>query len=262
MYKPLIPLASMVATAFSANANAAEDPFSLIELTQGYLLAQAPQTDAATESVAPDGGKLAEGKCAEGKCSTAMKSEKMPEGKCAEGQCGAAMKQHQMPEGVCGAMDMQGMVMNENRDRLPPGCPAVSEDVQITVKAGRKYAKDYNGTAFGFNTHEWKVKPCTRLTVRFINEDDIRHQWMVHGLPRFIYSLGMFHMEINGSGEKTGTFIVPAEDNTYLVHCDIAQHMEKGMKAQLVVGDGSGDLPSVPGISGPLNPKRKFTLGF
>ncbi len=241
MYKPLIPLASVVAAAFTANA--AEDPFSVIELTQGYMLAQAAQTDTATESAAPEGGKMAEGKCAEGKCS-------------------ATMQQHQMPEGVCGVMDMQGMVMNENTDRMPPGCSGISEDVQITVKAGRKYAEDYNGTAFGFDAHEWKLKPCTRLTVRFINEDDIRHQWMVHGLPRFIYPLGMFHMEVNGLGEKTGTFIVPAEDQTYLVHCDIAQHMEKGMKAQLVVGKGSGDLPSVPGISGPLNPKRKFSLGF
>lgn len=241
MYKPLIPLASAVAAAFTANA--ADDPFSLIELPQGYMLAQAPQTDLAPEPISPDEGKMAEGKCA-------------------EGQCGAAMKQHKMPEGVCGVMDMQGMVMNENTDRMPPGCPAVSEDVQITVKAGRKYAKDHNGIAFGFDTHEWKFKPCTRLTVRFVNEDDIRHQWMVHGLPKFIYPLGMFHMEVNGPGEKTGTFIVPAEDNTYLVHCDIAQHMEKGMKGQLVVGKGSGDLPSIPGISGPLNPKSKFTLNF
>jgi hypothetical protein len=29
--------------------------------------------------------------------------------------------------------------------------------------------------------------------------------------------------------------------------------MEKGMKAQVKVGDGSGDLPSIPGISGQLN---------
>jgi hypothetical protein len=29
----------------------------------------------------------------------------------------------------------------------------------------------------------------------------------------------------------------------------MAQHMEKGMRGQLVVGKGSGDLWSVPGIS-------------
>ena len=47
----------------------------------------------------------------------------------------------------------------------------------------------------------------------------------------------------------TGTFIVPADDRTYLLHCDLAQHTEKGMKGQLVVGRGSGDLWSVKGVS-------------
>jgi len=42
---------------------------------------------------------------------------------------------------------------------------------------------------------------------------------------------------------------VPGDDKTYLVHCDMAQHMEKGMKAQLKVGRGSGDLWAVPGVS-------------
>jgi len=46
---------------------------------------------------------------------------------------------------------------------------------------------------------------------------------------------------------------VPSDDKTYLVHCDIAQHMEKGMKAELVVGRGSGDLWAVPGVSAPFN---------
>jgi hypothetical protein len=32
----------------------------------------------------------------------------------------------------------------------------------------------------------------------------------------------------------------------------MTQHMEKGMKAQLVVGRGSGDLWSIPGISDDL----------
>ena len=43
--------------------------------------------------------------------------------------------------------------------------------------------------------------------------------------------------------------ILPPGDKTYLVHCDIAQHMEKGMKAQLKVGKGDGDLPSIPGVT-------------
>jgi hypothetical protein len=103
---------------------------------------------------------------------------------------------------------------------------------------------------FGFDNNSWHVPGCSRITVTFVNEDDIRHQWMVHGLPKYIYPQGMFHMELNRRGETTGTFIVPGDDRTYLVHCDMAQHMERGMKAQLVVGQGSGDLPSIPGISG------------
>ena len=31
---------------------------------------------------------------------------------------------------------------------------------------------------------------------------------------------------------------------------NVAQHMEKGMKGQLKVGRGSGDLWSIPGVSG------------
>ena len=49
---------------------------------------------------------------------------------------------------------------------------------------------------------------------------------------------------------RPGVFIVPPEHRTYLVHCDIAQHMEKGMKGQLKVGRGSGDLWGIPGVSG------------
>ena len=147
-------------------------------------------------------------------------------------------------------MDMEGgMVMGMNKDTLPPGCSRVSEDVNITVRAGLKYAKEYPGTMFGFDSHEWRVKPCTRLTVTFINEDRIRHQWMMHGLPKFIYDKGMFHLEATGPSKITGTLILPSEDKTYLVHCDIAQHMEKGMKGQLIVGRGSNPFPSIPGIT-------------
>ncbi len=149
-------------------------------------------------------------------------------------------------------MDMQGkMVMGQNTDRLPPGCRRISEDVKLTVHAGHKYSRDFPGTMFGYDRHEWRVKPCARVTVTLVNEDHIRHQWMLHGLPEEVYPRGMFHLEVTGPGEVTGTFIAPAEDRTYLVHCDITQHTEKGMKAQLVVGDGSGDLPGIPGITPP-----------
>ena len=73
---------------------------------------------------------------------------------------------------------------------------------------------------------------------------------MVHGLPRYLYPQGMFHLEASGGKSKTGTLILPSDKETYLAHCDISQHMEKGLKGQVIVGDGNGVLPSIPGISG------------
>jgi plastocyanin len=102
---------------------------------------------------------------------------------------------------------------------------------------------------FGMSQHEVNVEPCSRIEITFVNEDEVRHQWMVHGLPKYLYPAGMFHIEANGGYSMKGTFIVPSDDHTYLVHCDMAQHMEKGMRGQLVVGKGSGDLWGVPGVS-------------
>ncbi|MGE0826386.1 MAG: copper oxidase [Candidatus Binatia bacterium] len=146
-------------------------------------------------------------------------------------------------------MDMDGMVMNENVDQLPRDCPQISGETTITVHAGKKYAQQFPGIMFAYDQSEWEVPPCTKVTVTLVNEDNVRHQWMIHGLPRYLYSEGMFHLEVNGQGSKTGTFIVPSAQKTYLVHCDVAQHMEKGMKAQLKVNGGSGNLPSIPGMT-------------
>lgn len=146
-------------------------------------------------------------------------------------------------------MDAAGVVMNENTGELPRGCDSVREEVAVTIRAGRRYAADVPGAIFGMSQHELAVAPCSRVTVTFVNEDEVRHQWMVHGLPKYLYPAGMFHIEATGGAQRTGTFIVPAEDRTYLIHCDMAQHMEKGMRGQLVVGRGSGDLWAVTGIS-------------
>lgn len=153
---------------------------------------------------------------------------------------------HSMP-GM--SMDAAGMVMGVNRDKLPEDCKEISRDYEFDVVAGTRYADGFASTTFGFNQHQWQVEPCSRITVNFKNEDDIRHQWMLHGLPKYLYDRGMFHMETAGGTSQVGVFIVPSDDKTYLVHCDIAQHMEKGMKAQLIVGGGSGDLWSIPGVS-------------
>lgn len=142
-----------------------------------------------------------------------------------------------------------GVVMNENHTILPEGCDRISRDYAFTISAGRAFAKDSPGMIFGFSDHEIRVDPCSRVEITFVNKDQVRHQWMVHGLPKYLYPAGMFHIEVAGGQTMTGTFIVPGEDQTYLVHCDMAQHMEKGMRGQLVVGRGSGDLWNVSGVS-------------
>lgn len=153
------------------------------------------------------------------------------------------------------SLDAEGMVMNSNDSKLPQDCQAINKEYNITVHAGTKYSKGFPGSIFGMDKHKIHVEPCSLIHVTFINEDQIRHQWMVHGLPKYLYDKGMFHLEATGGAQKSGSFIVPSDNKTYLIHCDIAQHMEKGMKAELIVGKGSGDLFSVPGISGAwLNP--------
>lgn len=159
-------------------------------------------------------------------------------------------------------MDMAGgMVMGNNPDTLPGGCEKVAETKEITVHAGHKYAEKFPGRMFAFDTQEFQFKPCTKLTVHFINDDNVRHQWMMHGLPKYLYPKGMFHLEVSGPAKISGTLILPPGDKTYLVHCDIAQHMEKGMKAQLKVGKGDGDLPSIPNVTANVVPDDyKITL--
>ena len=147
-------------------------------------------------------------------------------------------------------MDMGGgMVMGQNTDTLPGGCDRIAATKEITVHAGHKYAKPFPGRMYAFDVQEYQFEPCTKLTVTLVNEDNVRHQWMMHNLPKYLYPKGMFHLEVTGPGKISGTLILPPGDKTYLVHCDIAQHMEKGMKAQLKVGKGSGDLPSIPGVT-------------
>lgn len=147
-------------------------------------------------------------------------------------------------------MDHEGtMIMGQNLDKLPSSCKSISEEIEITVRAGRKYAAKFPGTTFAFDQQQWHVKPCAKVTWHFVNEDNIRHQFMMHGLPKYLYKYGMFHLEVTGPKTVSGTIIVPGSDDTFLVHCDISHHMEKGMKAQLVVGKGGENIPSIPGVT-------------
>ena len=68
-------------------ANAAENPFSMTELSSGYMVAEKAE------------GKCGEGKCGEGKTKGA-------EGKCGEGKCGEGKMKG--AEGKCGEGKTKG----------------------------------------------------------------------------------------------------------------------------------------------------------
>ena len=76
-----------------------------------------------------------------------------------------------------------GFVINENVDRLPNGCDAIRSEKSITVYASKKYATGVPGTVYGMSEYEWNVEPCSRITVTFINEDNVRHMWMFMNSP-------------------------------------------------------------------------------
>jgi len=171
-----------------------------------------------------------------------------------ESMHGESIHQESMPQddhmqGHAMVYNDAGMVMNHNTDNLASNCEAISRDYEFVIKAGVDYALNFPGNVFGMDQHQIAVEPCSRIHIIFINEDQVRHQWMIHGLPKYIYDKGMFTLEAEGGQTQSGTFIVPGDDRTYLVHCDLPQHMEKGMKGQLIVGSGRGNLWSIPGVS-------------
>jgi len=141
-----------------------------------------------------------------------------------------------------GGMNMEmrmvdnGTVINGNEAELPPGCDGVRGERSVTVRGGVEYSE--GGEMFSFDRDRLELERCTRVAVTFVNEDSIRHQWMLHGLPMETYPMGMFNVEVDGPGSATGTFITPAEDATLNTHCSLPQHEQKGMHMEIVVGDG------------------------
>ena len=154
---------------------------------------------------------------------------------------------HHAHHGDSGAFDRDGMVMNSNIDVLPKDCTEVSADLDIEVRVGRAYSR--RGLTFGYNKHEWVVPPCSRLTVTLINEDQVRHQWTVHGLPRYLYPQGMFHLEVNGKKQKTGTFNAAAAPTKPISHTVILRNTRSRVlkrKSSSAVGPCQASLGSVP----------------
>lgn len=148
---------------------------------------------------------------------------------------------------------VSGSVMGQNTQELPPGCESISETANITVEAGTQEAEQFPSKMYSYSDRQMQFEPCTKLTVTLVNNDSIRHQWMVHGLPKDTYGMGMFMLEVTGPGEETGTFILPSEDESLMIHCGLGQHMQKGMKAQLTVGEGDGRISNVPGYTAAFN---------
>ena len=79
-------------------ANAAENPFGMTELSNGYMVAEGDMKEGKCgegktekEGKCGEGKMEKEGKCGEGKCGEGMDKSKMKkEGKCGEGKCGGA----------------------------------------------------------------------------------------------------------------------------------------------------------------------------
>jgi hypothetical protein len=143
------------------------------------------------------------------------------------------------------AMEMRmvenGTVINENVETAPPGCEAIQGEREITIRAGREYAEP--GEMFAYDQESFTFEPCTRVTVTLVNEDEVRHQWMVHGLPHETYPMGMFNIEVYGPASVTATFVTPAQQ-VENVHCSLPQHEQKGMLAEIRIeedGEAGGE---------------------
>ena len=132
-----------------------------------------------------------------------------------------------------------GSVVNANADSLPAGCEAVRGERRLTIDAGREYAAD--GDAFGYDLDTVTAPACTRLVVTLVNHDDVRHQWVVDGLPTDTYPGGYVAIEAADRGSVTAAFVTPSQPRTYEGLSTLPQHEQHGMRLPLVV---TGDGPS------------------
>jgi len=103
--KPLaIALGATFATSLAGStiANAADNPFSMTELSSGYMVSEKAEGKCGEGKCGEGKMKMEEGKCGEGKCGEGKM--KMKEGKCGEGKCGEGKmkKEGKCGEGKCG----------------------------------------------------------------------------------------------------------------------------------------------------------------
>lgn len=139
--------------------------------------------------------------------------------------------------------DTAGMVLHANAGLLPQDCAAISADVSHTVRAGTRHALPGTAQVFAYDASQWVVPACSRVTVTLVNEDAIRHQWLLQGLPSALYPGGAFLLEANGGQRVSGIFIVPGVAARYPVTSANAQHSALGLQAALVVAAPNPALP-------------------
>jgi len=138
-----------------------------------------------------------------------------------------------------------GSTVNANGTVLPPGCEAIQGERRLTVDAGREYAAD--GDAFGYDLDSVTAPACTRLVVTLANHDDVRHQWVVDGLPIETYPGGYVAIEVARRGSVTAAFVTPSRPGTYEGLSTLPQHEQNGMRLPLVVtGDASSQPTTTP----------------
>jgi hypothetical protein len=137
--------------------------------------------------------------------------------------------------------DDAGLVLHANRERLPEDCAAVSTDIALRVRAGTRHAAA--GQVFGFDSAPPSVPPCARVTLTLVNDDSIRHQWQLLGLPEALHPGGEFLLEANGGQQVSGSFIVPGAAARFPVQCSHADHAVLGMQAWLRVDAPAPRLP-------------------
>ncbi len=148
-----------------------------------------------------------------------------------------------------GGVEFEGdetAVFNENSEELPPGCEEVSGDADVTVSAA---SAGYGYPLFEYHPPSVEVDACERVTVTFESQTRVRHQWIVRGLPEDTYPDGYFGVEVDGATEESATFITPGEQVTLPVESSVGSQSESGLRGQVKVDGGDGDVDGIPGLT-------------
>jgi manganese oxidase len=114
---------------------------------------------------------------------------------------------------------------------FPQGTTPVGEVKHVTIRGGVKYAT--RGEVYGFDIEEIHVEKNQPVEITFINEDPVRHAFMIPDLEP------IFLIEVVGPDQQmTMSFIAPDIDATLELHCHVERHRETGMIGQVIVGTG------------------------